>query len=163
MTDLQAGLGEELRERVFLVVVDKSPEMAVALRYAALRARHTGGRVALLYLTEPAEPGPWMSVEELVREERRQEAEETLAKWGALVQELTGKMPMMYVREGEGLPSLLQVINEEPAIQILVLAAAPGDFPGPLIQALPSHISKLRVPVTIVPGGLTDAALAGLT
>ncbi len=163
MTELYGPIGSAARERVFLVVVDNSPEMAVALRYAALRARNTGGRVALLYMTEPAEPGPWMAVEELVREERRQEAEEVLAKWGALVQDLTGRMPMLVVREGEGLPTLLQVIDEEPAISILVLAAAPGDNPGPLIQALPGRISKLRVPVTIVPGGLTDDALAGLT
>ncbi|MGH7488781.1 MAG: universal stress protein, partial [bacterium] len=37
-------------QRIFLVVVDDSQEMPVALRYAALRARHTGGRVALLYV-----------------------------------------------------------------------------------------------------------------
>jgi nucleotide-binding universal stress UspA family protein len=162
MGDIYAT-GSDHRERMFLVVVDQSPEMAVALRYAALRARNSGGRVALLYLTEPAEPGPWMAVEELVREERREEAEQTLAKWGALVQDLTGKMPTMHVREGEGLPAVLQLIDEEPAISILVLAAATGDEPGPLIQALPSRISRLRVPVTIVPGGLSETALVGLT
>ena len=34
--------------RKFLVVVDDSPEFETALRYAARRARSTGGRVALL-------------------------------------------------------------------------------------------------------------------
>ena len=34
--------------RKFLVVVDDSPEFESALRYAARRARSTGGRVALL-------------------------------------------------------------------------------------------------------------------
>ena len=32
--------------RVFLVVVDDSEEMRVALRFAGQRAKHTGGRVA---------------------------------------------------------------------------------------------------------------------
>ena len=41
--------------RVFLVVVDDTPEMDVALRFACLRARNTGGRVALLYVVEPAD------------------------------------------------------------------------------------------------------------
>ena len=40
--------------RVFLVVVDESPELKVALRYACRRAQKTGGRVALLHVTEPA-------------------------------------------------------------------------------------------------------------
>ena len=34
-------------DRIFLVVVDDSPERAVAMRYACLRARKGGGRVAL--------------------------------------------------------------------------------------------------------------------
>ena len=41
--------------RVFLVVVDQSAELKLALRFAARRARATGGRVAMLYVTEPAE------------------------------------------------------------------------------------------------------------
>ena len=43
------------RDRVFLVVVDDSPERAVALKYACLRARKGGGRVALLRVIEPEE------------------------------------------------------------------------------------------------------------
>lgn len=151
------------RERTFLVVVDNSEEMAIALRYACLRARRSGGRVALLYVTEPAEPGPWMAVEELVREERRQEAEQVLSRWGELVQEIVGRMPVVYVREGESLPAIMKLIEEEPGISILVLAAATGDSPGPLVSALPRTISRLRIPVTIVPGSLSQADLDGLT
>ena len=36
--------------RVFLVVVDESEELQAALHYAARRAAHTGGRIALLYV-----------------------------------------------------------------------------------------------------------------
>ena len=41
--------------RVFLVVVDESEELQTALHYAARRAAHTGGRLALLYVIEPSE------------------------------------------------------------------------------------------------------------
>ena len=58
-------------DRVFLVVVDETEEMEVALRFACRRARHTGGRVALLYVIEPAEFQHWMAVEDLMREEAR--------------------------------------------------------------------------------------------
>ena len=47
------------RDRVFLVVVDDSAEQAVALRYACLRARKGGGRVALLRVLEPVELVEW--------------------------------------------------------------------------------------------------------
>jgi nucleotide-binding universal stress UspA family protein len=151
------------RQRTFLVVVDNSEEMAIALRYACLRARRSGGRVALLYVTEPAEPGPWMAVEELVREERRQEAEQVLSKWAELVQEIVERMPVVYVREGDSLDAIMKLVEEEPGISILVLAAAAGDSPGPLVSALPRTISRLRIPVTIVPGSLNQSDLDGLT
>jgi nucleotide-binding universal stress UspA family protein len=143
--------------RVFLVVVDNSPELGVALRYACVRARKTGGRVALLYVTEPADFQQWAGVNELMREEARQEAEQTLQKMAADVQKLSAAMPVLYVREGDRREELLKLIDEEPTISILVLGAATGPRgPGPLVSALTSKfVGKLRVPVTIVPGNLS--------
>ncbi|MEK9832074.1 MAG: universal stress protein, partial [Rhodospirillaceae bacterium] len=43
------------RAAVFLVVVDNSPEMGVALRWASLRARRTGGRVGLVRVRRGAD------------------------------------------------------------------------------------------------------------
>ena len=62
-------------DRVFLVVVDQSEEMRVALHFASRRAMRTGGRVALLLVQEPAEFQHWMAVGDLIREEAREEAE----------------------------------------------------------------------------------------
>ena len=58
-------------DRVFLVVVDETEEMKVALRYACGRAHNTNGRVALLYVIEGSEFQHWMSVGDLMREEAR--------------------------------------------------------------------------------------------
>ena len=63
------------RQRVFLVVVDDTEEMHVALRYACRRARHTGGRVALLHVIEPADPQPFRQVAELILAEQRAQAD----------------------------------------------------------------------------------------
>lgn len=143
--------------RVFLVVVDESPELKVALRYACVRAKKTAGRVALLYVIEPADFQQWAGVNELMREEARQEAEQMLQKMATDVQKLSGAMPILYVREGERRDELLNLIDEEPMISILVLGAATGPRgPGPLVSALTSKfVGKLRVPVTIVPGNLS--------
>ena len=153
------------QDRVFLVVVDESEEMRVALRYAARRAQHTGGRVALLHVIEPAELQHWMSVETLMREERREEAEALLQKLAATVAELAGTMPVIYIREGRRRDELLALIDEEQSISILVLAASTAsDGPGPLITALTGKlVNKLRVPVTIIPGNLSDTQIDALT
>ena len=143
--------------RVFLVVVDESPELKVALRYACIRAKKTGGRVALLYVIESADFQQWAGVGELMREEARQEAEQALQKIAADVQKHSAAMPVLYVREGGRRDELLALIDEEPTISILVLGAPTGARgPGPLVSALTSKfVGKLRVPVTIVPGNLS--------
>ncbi|MBP0495377.1 universal stress protein [Pararoseomonas indoligenes] len=152
------------QDRVFLVVVDDSPERAVALRYACLRARKSGGRVALLRVTEPPELQEWAGVGALMQEERRQEAEQLLAALAAQVQEITGGLPLLLIREGDAVEEVLGVLQEDPRISILVLATATEGGPGPLVTALTGrHAGGLRCPMTIVPGGLADAELDRVT
>lgn len=152
-------------DRVFLVVVDDSEEMQVALRFACRRAEHTGGRVALLYVVEPADFQHWMAVGDLMREEARSEGEQLLQKLAAQVNEITGSLPVLYVREGAQREQLMRLIEEEPSISILVLGANPGPRgPGPLVQALTGKfVGKLRIPVTIVPGNLAEEAIDNIT
>ncbi len=151
-------------QRVFLVVVDQSPELKVALRFACRRARATGGRVAMLYVTEPAS-GEWLGVGELMREEARAEAETRLQELASGVREMSGEIPVVYVREGAAREELLKLLDEEPSISVLVLAADPGPKgPGPLITAISGkNVSKLRLPLTIVPGSLSDAEIDAIT
>jgi len=151
--------------RVMLVVIDETAELQVALRFACLRARHTGGRVALLYVIEPADSQQWRAVEDLMREERRAEAESTMKPLSEQVFERSGSMPILFMREGKVRDELLKLIEEEPSISILVLGAATGpEGPGPLVTHLAGKIAgRLRIPVTIVPGGLTDDQIAALS
>lgn len=151
--------------RTFLVVVDDSEEMRAALQYACRRARKTGGRVALLRVVEPAEFQHFASIGNLMRAEARQEAELLLQKIASEVHAISGEMPTLYVREGSVRDELLTLISEEPSISVLVLAAGTGsEGPGPLVSALAGkYSSRLRIPVTIVPGSLSDEALESLT
>lgn len=148
---------KEAAKRVFLVVVDDSPEMEVALRFACRRARNSGGRVALLYVVEPSGFQHWMAVGDLMREEARSEGEQLLQRLAARVNELTGTLPVLYVREGSRREQLMALIEEEPSISILVLGAGVDKRgPGPLVEALTGKfVGKLRIPVTIVPGNLS--------
>ena len=150
---------------MFLVVVDDSPERAVALKYACLRAKKSGGRVALLRVLEPAGQTEWAGVGALLAQERRAEAEQVLSGLAAQVNELTGGIPLLLIREGDPREELLALLAEEARISILVLAAAPGSSgPGPLIAALTGrHAARLRVPMTIVPAGLSAEELERVT
>ncbi len=153
-------------QRIFLVVVDDSPELKVALRYACLRARRSGGRVALLYVTEPTEVQSWLAVETLMREERRSEAEQKLQKLAREANELTGgAVPILYIREGDRRDELMALLQEEPRISILVLGAGTGpEGPGPLISYVTGRgMARLQIPVTVVPGGLTNEQLDAIT
>lgn len=143
--------------RVFLVVVDETPEHRIAVRYAARRAAHTGGRLAMLHVIEPAELQHFQAIEELARAERREAAEQLIQQLCDEIAPLAGSMPMVYIREGRPRDELLTLINEEPAISILVLAAGTGpEGPGPLISYLTGKpAARMRIPITIVPGGLS--------
>jgi nucleotide-binding universal stress UspA family protein len=151
--------------RIFLVVIDETEEMRVALQFAARRAAHTGGRVALLHVVEPSDLKEWISVETLVREERREEAERLVEKLSAEVKDISGAMPVVHIREGRLSDELLALIDEEPSISILVLAAGTGpEGPGPLTSYLTGKpAARLRVPITIVPGGLSLDQIDALT
>lgn len=153
------------RDRVFLVVVDDSPERQIALRYACLRARNGGGRVALLRVIEEEGTVEWAGVGAMLQEERRDEAEKLLSALAAEVQEITGGLPILLIREGDPRDGLLALLEEDPRISILVLASATsGGGPGPLISALIGRYApRLRVPLTIVPGNLDEAELSRVT
>ncbi len=152
-------------ERVFLVVVDDSEEMHVALRFAARRAAATGGRVALFSALEPSDFGHWQAVDDLIEQEQREEAETAIKQYADKINEMSGKMPVVYIRRGTARDQLLELLAEEPSISILVLAAGTGSKgPGPLISALTGKLySKIQVPITIVPGSLSDEDIDALT
>lgn len=153
------------KPRVFLVIVDATPEMRAALRYAARRALRTGGRVALLRVVDPPEGQHWRAMEELMRVEQREEAEQIISGLSLQLVNLTGTPPVVYIREGEAAPEILAQINEEPSISVLVLAAAVGaSGPGPLVSMMSNRLmGKLRVPLIIVPGSLSDEDIDLLT
>ncbi len=162
MTEAEAattagGGGPSPRERTFLVVVDESQEMRNALRYACGRAKRTGGRVALLYVTEPAEFQHWLGVGRVMEEEARIEAEQRMQALAADVFTQTGAMPTVHIRDGKCADQLVQVLAEDPSISLLVVATAPGSSgPGPLVSFLLSNLGrKVRIPVTLVPGELS--------
>lgn len=154
-----------IEDRVFLVVVDDTEEMQLALRYACRRALHTDGRVDLLYVVEPSDFQHWMSVGDLMQEEARNEGERLLQRLAAQVNEMSGKLPTLHLREGNRRDQLLELLDEEPSISVLVLGASTGKRgPGPLITALMGkYIGTLHIPIMLVPDSLTEEEIDAIT
>ncbi len=150
--------------RKFLVVLDNSRECLNAMRFAAMRAAHTGGGVEVLAVIEPEEFNLWIGVGDIMREEARERINahfEVFAKW---MRDRQGVDPELVIREGEPVPEILAQVKEDPEIGVLVLGAGTDSKgPGPLVSQLTKNSGSLPIPVTIVPGNLSKERLEAIT
>jgi len=147
----------------FLVIVDDSEELRVAVRFASIRAANTKGGIILLKIIEHSDPQHWQSVEEIILQEARDEAQEKLKKWSKVINDLSGITPELCIKEGIASEKIIEILEEDDAVRFLVLAASSGDQPGPLVSLLAGQKSgKLPVPIVIVPQDLSDEAIDDL-
>lgn len=149
--------------RKLLVVLDDSRECLNAIRFAALRAAHTGGGVQILSIIPPDEYQHWIGVAEIMRAEARERIEahfEVFAKW---MRDRQGIEPELVIREGEPVDEILAQIEDDPAIGVLVLGAGTDrSGPGPLVTQLSRNSGSLPIPITIVPGGLSKERMEAI-
>ncbi|MCA1300505.1 universal stress protein [Stappia indica] len=150
--------------RKFLVVVDETAECDRAIVYAAKRAERTNGVVILLYVIAPGDFQHWLGVENIMRAEAREEADNCLARAADRVRSVARTDPEPVVREGNRADEIVNLIEEDADIAILVLAAGNStEGPGPLVTAIAGKAAaSFPIPVTIVPGTLDDEAIAAL-
>ncbi|UWQ80304.1 universal stress protein [Leisingera sp. S132] len=150
--------------RKFLVVLDDSRECLNAMRFAAMRAAHTGAGVTILSVIPPDEFNHWIGVGEVMREEARERIHahfEVFAKW---MRDRQNVDPELVIREGEPVPEILDFIEGDAEIGVLVLGAGTGrKGPGPLVTQLTKNSGALPVPITIVPGDLSKEKLEAIT
>ena len=149
--------------RKFLVVLDDSRECLNAIRFAALRAKHTGGGVTILSVIPPEEFQHWIGVADLMRDEARERIEahfQVFAKW---MRDKHAIQPELVIREGKPVDEILGQIHDDPQIGILVLGAGSDrSGPGPLVTQLSRNSGALPVPITIVPGTMDKARMESI-
>ena len=152
---------EQEHRRLYLSVVDESPEGEVARRYVSLHARRSGRGVALLgNIAPPPTSGEWVSIGREMEEEEHARAEQLLARAAAEVQSLTGEAPERFLRPGFMREALFSLLEEESRIAALVLAAGRGPgSPGPLVAGFSGKdLARLTVPLIIVPEALMECS-----
>jgi nucleotide-binding universal stress UspA family protein len=150
--------------RIYLTVIDDSPEAEIALRFAARRAVKTGGGVEILTMIPPQEFIAFGGVQATIEEEARQHAEGLVARAAGTLLEESGLRPAITVRQGSGPKVIREIISSNPNIAALVLAAAASGAPGPLVAHFAgTDAGALPVPVMIIPGSLDQEAIDRLS
>lgn len=148
----------------FLVVVDETEECAKAIRFAALRAQHTGAQVTLLHVLKPTNFMQWGGAQQDIDAEAEEVGQSLLAAKAGEVEALTGRRPAVRLVRGRAAEAVLQVVAGDNSIRALVLAAAARGRPGPLIEFFSGErAGTMPCMVMIVPGGISDEALDRLT
>lgn len=147
----------------FLVVLDESAECSRAVRFAARRALRTGSDMVMLTVIDAGDFQHWLGVGDIMKQEALEAAERRIASEMAACAALGDIVCEKVVRIGATLDELLKLIDEDEDIAYLTLASGVGsDGPGPLVAMVGRASQVFRLPVVIVPGGLSDAEIDAL-
>jgi hypothetical protein len=144
--------------RTFLVIIDESEEATAALRYAAQRAAKVGGAVHLLALVPQQNFSAFGAVQATIEAEARDRAE-MLAHGvaGNLLAE-SGIMPTISVKIGQGQRIVSEFLADHTEVAALVLGAAKGAAPGPLVTHFSSAAGTLPCPLYVIPADYDETA-----
>lgn len=145
--------------RKFMAVIDGTPECDMAVHYAGRRAKNSNGGLVMLFVIPEGDFQQWLGVEQIMRAEAMEEAESIMAKTAQRVREAIGIDPEIVIREGNANEQINLLVEEDRDIAILVLAAGSAkDGPGPLVSA----VAGFPIPVTVLPGSLTNDEIDAL-
>lgn len=151
--------------RKFLILLDDTPEMLNAMRYAAIRAAKTEGGVEMLAIIAPGEFQHFMGVADVMRAEANERIAAHFEVFRDRMAKREGITPTLAIREGDRIDAVLSHIRENPDIGVLVLGSGTGKGgPGPVVSALTGRqMGDLSIPITIVPGAMTKDQILAVT
>jgi nucleotide-binding universal stress UspA family protein len=149
----------------YLVVIDESPECDRAVYYASRRVARTRAGLLMLLVIEPHDRHQqWVGVADLMRAEAHEAANAVLDRFATRANGVAGITPERVIRDGDKAQEILTLIDEDEDVAILVLAAGVDtEGPGPLVGTVGKSAGTFPIPVTIVPGHLSDEELDALS
>jgi len=159
MTQTDPAPDYKTTDRVYLVIVDETPEAARALRFAARRALRTGAQVHLLVLVPPSDFVALQSIQATIEEEARDKADLLASLAAGSLASQSGLTPTIAVRTGDGPDAVRAYLREHPEVSALVIGAAAGASPGLLTTHFAAQAGTLPCVLMIVPGGANEARI----
>jgi nucleotide-binding universal stress UspA family protein len=148
-----------------LVIVDDTAEWDRAVYYASRWALRAGGGVVMLRIIEIEDQNQqWLGVADIMRAEAQEEANEALDRASGRANGIAAITPERVIREGDPTEQILDVIDQDPDIAVMVLAANPGpEGPGPIVTLMADVVGTFPIPIIVVPGDLSDADIDALS
>jgi nucleotide-binding universal stress UspA family protein len=148
-----------------LVIVDDTAEWDRAVYYASRWAVRVGGGVVMLRIIEIEDQNQqWLGVADIMRAEALEDANAALDRASGRANGIAAITPERVIREGDSTEQLLDVIDRDVDIAMLVLAANDGpEGPGPIITLMAKTVGTFPIPVTIIPGNLSDDEIDALS
>jgi nucleotide-binding universal stress UspA family protein len=149
----------------YLVIIDDSPESDRAIYYASRRVARINANMLMLRVIDTSDRNQqWLGVADIMRAEAHEEANAALERAAGRANGVAGITPERAIREGDWSEQILRLIDEDEDVEVLILAAGTGkEGPGPLVSNIGKTAGEFPIPVTIVPGHLTDEELDALS
>jgi nucleotide-binding universal stress UspA family protein len=147
-------------QRKFLLIIDETPEVDIAVYFAASRASHSGGLLVLLYVIEPQDYQHWMGVRQIHVEEETNKAKALFRLHRRKLNQagFENVVTEDVIKDGSKVDMIMESIDEDEDIGLLVLGASTDPKgPGPLVSTLVGSkaAGAFPVPITVVPGHLS--------
>ena len=148
-----------------LVVVDDTAEGDRAVYYASRWAMRVGGGVVMLRVIDTGDRNQqWLGVADIMQTEAEETANAALDRASGRANGIAAITPERVIREGDPGEQILDVIDKDVDIAMIVLAASAGaEGPGPIITMLAKTAGTFPIPMTIVPGNLSDIDIDALS
>lgn len=156
----------EGQRQKFLLLIDESEEVDRAISLAARRSLRFNIGIVLLAAINPDDfSGTHLfRAGDIMRAESHEKAKSRLERAVTRLKRFGVNDAETYIIEGKAGEAVLKIIEQDPAIFSLVLAASTSnEGPGPLVSALAKSAGHYPVPIIIVPGRLTEDEIAALS
>ena len=118
----------------------------------------------MLGIVEPQDFVQFGGVQAAIEEEQRLRIEGVVSSAVGDILDEAGIEAKIIVQQGEPVKAVRDYIGERQEVAALVLGAAPGGNPGPLVADFAGNdAGKLPCPVMLIPGSLSDERLEQLS
>ncbi len=153
------------KKQKLLVCVDGSEHSRVAVHYACKEAERLNYKVELAHVIDPSEYNSLFMGGDMIRDEKMAEVETLMKSIVKDAKTISKVKPSFKIMEGLLSDEICKFIEEDGTVNMLILGKAPeAAGKGDLITILSAElVSKIMIPMLIVPGSLTDAQIDELT
>jgi hypothetical protein len=148
--------------RKFLAVSDETEECLSALIFAGMRSKAVGAGLVILRCARVPGLGGWIGLDKDISQDAIDAARVKATQHADAVEARTGVIAELVVVDDEPIDAIRKLIEGDPAIKVLILAAGSGRLgPGPLVSRLAKGkpIANRPIAVTVIPGDLTTKQL----